>query len=224
MNALIAVWTHEALFSYDWLTSSADPYDPLFHGVYTDRRLREEDSASSLHNGRDPRATHGVINTDGSVTSRLDPAASKNGSALASRYVAAGSRLHHMLNAFAGPSELDSQGLSGRSQQTTAFLIEDSHNFERKFKACVREIEDLQPLMPSAPPSVDGKMLLCVVLDLGLQTNESSARGDDSELISPHEEPNHATFSSVIAKSAATLEALNFNLIWVVSRCRSPPP
>eukprot|EP01054_Gregarina_sp_Poly1_P010616 Gregarina_sp_Poly_1__10615@NODE_794_length_6258_cov_104_655952_g581_i0_p1_GENE_NODE_794_length_6258_cov_104_655952_g581_i0NODE_794_length_6258_cov_104_655952_g581_i0_p1_ORF_typecomplete_len2065_score310_45Carboxyl_trans/PF01039_22/2_4e116ACC_central/PF08326_12/7_6e11ACC_central/PF08326_12/3_3e26_NODE_794_length_6258_cov_104_655952_g581_i08766197 len=189
VNSLVAVWTHEAIFSYEFLTSECDPLQP---------DISANSPAAAVCDPRIPTA-----NTEGSMTSRLDATGANNGSALASRYVAAGSRLHHMLNAFAGTSD-DPQSAAGKSQQTTAFLLENVSDFENNFFKSLTEISQLQNFLPLAPPAVDGRILLCVVLDLATRT---IAGADDFE-------PSHTSLAGVINKHADLLQSLNFNLVW----------
>eukprot|EP01053_Blabericola_migrator_P001577 Blabericola_migrator_1__1576@NODE_1419_length_4583_cov_173_858503_g46_i1_p1_GENE_NODE_1419_length_4583_cov_173_858503_g46_i1NODE_1419_length_4583_cov_173_858503_g46_i1_p1_ORF_typecomplete_len1451_score223_33ACC_central/PF08326_12/9_1e38Carboxyl_trans/PF01039_22/0_0033_NODE_1419_length_4583_cov_173_858503_g46_i1994451 len=198
INSLIAIWTHEAVFSYDFLTSECDPLHPEI--------AEQSPMTCTISSSADPR--FGLGNADGSMTSRIEASGASN--ALASRYVAAGSRLHHMLSAFAGTLD-DPQGAAGKSQQTTAFLLESCVDFENKFHSCLCEISELQPFLPSAPPAVDGKILLCVILDVPIHKSETDADGGHTE---PRFEPSHTTLATIINKNIEILEDLNFNLMW----------
>ncbi|EZG45537.1 putative acetyl-CoA carboxylase [Gregarina niphandrodes] len=181
-NGLIAVWSHESLFNYDWLTANCD--------------ILKDDCCGADKEGYRP-------DSNGSLTSRVENGPDTN-QRLSSRYVAAGSRLHHMLNAFGASAEAgESHGINGgRLQQTTAFLIHSPppDKFVAEFRRCLTEIRELQSHMPDPPPSTDGKVLLCVVVDVS--------------------KPNTIDFRGALNSCTDLLSALQTNLVWVSYLCQ----
>lgn len=192
VNVLVAIWSHDALLSYDFLTTHCDV-------------LKVSEEPSSI--APSPSTLDAILHCpNGSLTSRIE---NNGGASLSSKYVAAGSRLHHMLNAFAGTAD-GTHGVAGRSQQTTAFLIESFRSFPTKFRCCLQEISALQSYFPAPPLSIDGKILLCVVLDNQPKQDDKTPK---EEVFTA--EANHGNFGRIINQNKDLLEAMNFNLIWI---------
>eukprot|EP00921_Rhytidocystis_pertsovi_P009899 GHVQ01015864.1.p1 GENE.GHVQ01015864.1~~GHVQ01015864.1.p1 ORF type:complete len:2586 (+),score=270.64 GHVQ01015864.1:249-8006(+) len=185
---LMAVWTHRAVLSQEFLNETCDELKPCLadlrssSGTCRDIPLPRSASASSCytahvstgptrpsteesrHSCTPPAYGH---SSSGLANGPYGSSGWRDGTGLQSFGLGPGSRLNHMLSAFGGsPGEAET-GAVGKGQQTIALAFGSLAEFLEKFEASLLEYQNtISRFMPPSPPSADGKVLLIFIAEM----------------------------------------------------------